>query len=323
MKEFFRFLRGELDGFYLKSLSLALIKAMRDRTAFLSRYSRMQWKTYEQCGPGESPVPSEQLHGICTVAGVFPPYAAQESLLGSLRFTLSHKVDGEEYSDRGLLVKEKESFDFYRTDKKTYTSDINTLASSERCTSLVEPGAALLGFFQEGDKVIREDGTVDTSLLFHFNGTEEEQYAEAERYFKEQKKAYSPYYGSKYLFLAEESPIVARTTDPVLLELLKAEQYVRRNGQSMASLSMFASILCPNFLFIVRVRWQEDKSYAIVYYGVDDDYIYEDKLLRTDVFKIVSGLKFKQLAFMETQIKVVRDDDGNAVSVTETHGEEQ
>lgn len=317
MKQFFRFLRGELNGFYLRALSLAPVHAGQDMMAFLNRYRRMQWKTYEQCEGSELPIMTEQLHGICTVAGVFPPYAAQESLMGSLRFTNSHIVSGKEYSERGLLDTEKESFTFVRTDDRDYVTDINTLARDSMRTSLVEPGAQLLGFFREGDKVIKEDGTVDTSLLYHFDGTEMEQYRAAEAYFSSERKAYSPYYGSKYLFLTEESPIIAMTTDSVLIEILKAAQYVRRNGQSLESLSMFARTLCPDFLFITRIEWSKEHPYALVYYGVDDEYVYEDKLLRTEVFKIVSAMKFKQLVFLEVQLRVERDGNGRVVSVEE------
>lgn len=319
MKAFFRFLRGELNGFYLSRLSSMANKAFGDRADFLNKYARMQWKTEEQCTGNEVPIPHDQMRGICTVAGVFPPYAAQDSLLGSLRFTSSHKVDGVEYSERGLLDTERESFQFVRTDGKEYTTDINTLASDSRRTSVVEPGAQLLGFFREGDPVITTEGKVNTSYLYKFDGTPEEQYAKAAEFFAAQGKAYSPYYGSKYLFLAEESPIVAMTGDSVLIEIMKAAQYVRYNGTSLASLSMFARTLCPSFLFILRIEWSKEQPYSLVYYGIDEEYSYEDKLLRGEVFKLISAWKFKQFVFMESQITVERDKDGNPVKVTEVN----
>lgn len=317
MKQFFRFLRGELNGFYITSLNNMFIRTVSRINSFLNTYSRMQWINDEQITQSEVPIPNEQMRGICTIAGVFPPYAEQDSLLGSIRLTQSHKVSNEEYSDRGLLNIASESFDFYRTDDKEYSTDINTLASTLNRTSMIDAGAELLGFFCEGDNILNSDGSINTAFLYHFDGTIEEQYAAAADFFTKKNKAYSPYYGNKYLYLSESSPVLALTNNNILVELLKAEQYVRKNGQSIKSLAMFANILCPSFLFITRIEWSVTQPYAIVYYGIDELYEVNDKLLCVDVFKIVSSTKFKQFIFLEVTIQVERDYSGKPINVKE------
>ena len=51
-------------------------------------------------------------------------------------------------------------------------------------------------------------------------------------------------------------------------------------------------------------------------YGIDEDYETTDKLLRTEVFKMIIKMKFKQYAFNEQRIAVTRDDEGNVIDVT-------
>lgn len=321
-KLFFRFMRGELNGYYLDSMNAAFNKAFSDRHDFLGKFSRMVFKTPSQVSGGEEPVTSGILHGIGTFAGVFPPWVSQDSLAGSIRFTQSFKQQQNEMSDRGLFKMDTESFEFtppsYNTNWfQSQGKGRNEYATTDKRTSLVENGAALLGFFQEGDKVIRDDGTVDTSLLITFSGSESSQYEQAERYFSGIGKAYSPFYGIKYLYLAEHSPIVASTGDDVFLELIKAMQYIRYNGANIASLCHFAEVLCPDYLFITAINWNSGMPVGIVNYGIDSDYETTDKLLRTEIFKMIVSMKFKQYTFNEINIKVVRDGDGKVVSVTE------
>lgn len=316
-KKFFRFVRGELNGYFLTQINNAFLKAFSDKETFLAQFIAMVFKRSDDVSKGEYPIPREMLHGIGTVAGVFPPMVAQDSLIGSIRFTQSHKVNGVEYSERGLLNRDTGTFNFMRTDNKEYTTDINTLANENRLTSFVEHGAKLLGFFPEDAKALTDEGEIDPSQLVHFQGTQEEQYAEAERYFKSVNKAYSPYYGLAYMYFAERSPIIARTTDDVFLELIKAMQWVRYNGVSIESLCRFAQVLCPNYLFIVDISWANGLPYGVVTYGIDEEWEINDKLMRSEVFKTVFAMKFKQYYLLETSIDVQRDDKGNPISVKE------
>lgn len=316
-KKFFRFVRGELNGYYLTAINSAFLRAFSDCEALLAKFIAMAFASADGLKPGEISIPREMLHGIGTVAGVFPPLVAQDSLIGSLRFTQSHKVNGVEYSERGLMNRDTGTFNFVRTDQREYSTDINTLANDNLLTSFVERGAKLIGFFPEDAKAITDEGEVDESRLVKFPGTQEQQYEAAEAYFRSEGKAYSPYYGLKYMYFAERSPIIARTTDDVFLELIKAMQWVRFNGVSVASLCRFAQVLCPNYLFIMDISWADGLPFGVVTYGVDDDYEINDKLMRSEVFKTVFGMKFKQYHLLETSIIVERDENGNATSVRE------
>ena len=319
-KKFFRFLRGELNGYYFQKINEMLNKGMQDNEKFLVDFSHMVFKTSEQVKTGEYPVPSTILHGLGMFAGVFPPWLTQDSLLASLRFTTSHKVQGTEVSDEGLFEESKEAFQFPDSyNSALYTHEgtgRNAWATNSLRTSLVEKEAKILGFFKEGDKIIKADGSLDISLLIVPTVPYTQWLSWAEEQSEAEHKVYYPFYGYEYLYLAEESPTTARTVDSLLIELIKAMQYVRYNGTSIKSLCEFAHILCPSFLFITGIEWNNNHNYGIVNYGIDEDYEIADKLLRTEVFKLIIRMKFKHYAFNEQSITVTRDDKGNVVDVT-------
>lgn len=319
-KRFFRFLRGELNGYYLQKINEMLNRTMQDNEEFLADFSRMAFKTSEQVKEGEYPIPSAMLHGLGTFAGVFPPYVAKDSLVGSLRFTTSHKVQGNEVSDEGLFEISTEAFSFPNSyNSALYTHENagrNALATSHLRTSLVEKEATILGFFKEGDRVIKEDGSIDMSLLVVPTVPYAQWRSWAEQQSEAQQKVYYPFYGQKYLYLAESSSVAVRIGDDIFLELIKAMQYVRYNGASVKSLCEFAHIICPSYLFITGIEWTDNHNYGIVNYGIDEDYEATDKLIRVEVFKMIIKMKFKQYVFNEQRIAVTRDDEGNVIDVT-------
>lgn len=299
-KEFFRFLRGELNGFYIKNLYESCNKFISATKSFLTDYQHMQFKTLDEVTGKETPIRSQDLEGISVFTGAFPPYVWQESLIGSVRFTSSKKVNDVEYSERGLFSPTEEVFRFVRTDEHEYNTDINILADSENRSTVVEPGRQPLGYMPEGEYVIKEDGTIDETKLLP-----------APR----PGHADAPYYGNSFLFLAEESPVLAITSDSVLVYVIRAMQWIRYNGMSIASLAKFAHIICPDFLFITSIDWDSHYAYATVSYGIDEDVEAEDKLMREQLFALLAGKKLAQFTFYKVNIQVTRDTEGHVVSV--------
>lgn len=299
-KKFFRFLRGELNGYYLTKLNDTFNKIAEDKREFLAYFKNMQFKTQDEVEGSETPVTSEVLKGISLFTGAIAPYVWQESLVGSVRFTSSKKVGGEEYSERGLYSPTDEAFTFVRTDQQEYDTDINTLANPEARSTVVENGRQPLGYFPEGEDVIKEDGTVDESLLLPAPRA---------------GHADAPYYGNDFLFLAEESPVLAITSNTVLLYLIRAMQWIRYNGMSIASLCKFAEIICPNFLFITNIDWSSNYAYGVVNYGIDENYEAEDKMMREQLFALLASKKLPQFSFNKVYIEVTRDDSGKVISV--------
>ena len=299
-KQFFRFLRGEINGYYLTRIHDSCNKMSDSIKSFLYDFGKMQFKLQTEVEGDETPITTKDIDGISMFSGVFPPYVLQDSLTGSLRFTTSKKVDGHEYSERGLYSPEDEAFTFVRTTQQEYTDDINTLANSNARSSLVDDGRAPLGYFPDDENVIKDDGTIDETKLLPSPRA---------------GHADSPYYGSAFLFFAEESPVLAITSYNVLVYVIRAMQWVRYNGMSISSLATFANIICPDFLFITKIDWDSDYAYATVNYGIDENYEAEDKLMREQLFALLAGEKIAQLSFEKVSIEVTRDESGNVTDV--------
>lgn len=300
MKAFFRFLRGELNGFYLQRLNQVNNIFSESIKSFLSYFKSMQFKTEDELNKGETAIDSNMIKGIGIIAGVFPPFVMQESLSSSLRFTGSHIVNGREYSERGLYNIEGQAFNFIRTDETKYTTDINTQATSSERSSLVEKDREPVGYFPEGENVIRDDGSLDYSKLM----------AQPRA-----NHADSPFYGDMFLYLSENYPVLAITDMKVMLYVIEAMQWVRYNGMNIASLAQFAKIICPNFLFIIDIDWSILYAHGVVEYGIDEEYEAENKLLKENLFKSLVQRKFSQLTFSQVQINVTRDENNKAVLV--------
>ena len=74
MKAFFRFLRGELNGFYVQKLNAVNNLFSDSIKTFLSHFANMQFVTEAEAKDGEVPIDNAIIKGIGVIAGAFPPY---------------------------------------------------------------------------------------------------------------------------------------------------------------------------------------------------------------------------------------------------------
>lgn len=191
-KAFFRFLRGELNGFYLKSIYNTLNESTKDTKTFLMNFNNMQFK--------EGMIDNTTLLNIGKFAGVFPINLAQTESLISLRMSDSKVVEGFEYSERGLFDKALEIFNYYHLNlnaeglfyfehtSEEETEDINNLADVNKKSSMVGD-EQLIGYVSEDVvDLIKSDGSIDMSKVTK-NPPE--------------NKAYNRIYGNQFSFLSE------------------------------------------------------------------------------------------------------------------------
>lgn len=193
-KAFFRWLRGELNGFYIRNLYDTLNKSTEDIKDFLVQFENQQFKIDE--------IEDDNLFGIGKFAGVFLPRISQSDTLSSLFMTNSKEVDGVEFSERGLFYQPLEAFKYYhlnldsygvfryrRTDSEEYDTDINTLAETNLKSSLVGNEDVRLGYVSENvTDLINPDGTINVSRLTPTPPL---------------SGAYNAVYGDKFSFLSE------------------------------------------------------------------------------------------------------------------------
>lgn len=276
-KEFFRFLRGELNGFYINSINNTLIKLTNTNKEELIKFSKQQFEADK--------MDSTTLYNLGRFAGVKLPRKPTSEAKSSLHMTDSYKVNGVEFSERGLYRINSEDFYFVHTDQSITTPDINTLASETERSSLIgdEP---VLGYIPEDARnVIDDEGRVRPEKILSEPPV---------------GKAYSNYYGDDFLFLSEGGVTYESISFSLYIELFKALQWIRYNGVSLASLVQVINVLCPEGLVLITdIRVADNKKVINVFYDYDESAMITNKEQRLALLQYIISLKFKQVRFVE------------------------
>lgn len=192
-KAFFRWLRGELNGFYITNINGAMNDSTKDIKDFLSEFKSQQFENGK--------ISDKNLYGLGKFTGIFLPRLSRAESLASLRTTESNVVDGFECSERGLFDTTLENFSFFhtkddttvfffvRTNQDDYNNDINTQATNLSRSSLVGNSDTVLGYIS----------SEDTDLFDEIGNVKPEKVLSAPPY----GVAYSEYYGDEFLMLSE------------------------------------------------------------------------------------------------------------------------
>lgn len=277
-KSFFRWLRGELNGFYITRIYDALNKGSKDISDFLSEFKSTQFELGK--------ISSKNLYGLGKFAGIFLPRISKSESSASLRTTESFTTGGTEYSERGLFNTEFESFSFFHTQKDTTSlPDINTLATPEQRSSLVGTEEVIGYISSEETFVLDDEGRVRREKVLATPPV---------------GVAYSDYYGDQFLFLSEAERTYSNLEPSLYIELFKALQWIRYNGVSIKSLVKVVSIVCPNGL--VKLGDIEPSPKGIhwyVYYTYDDTVEVNLKAQRLNLLEFIVSMKFVQIFLVE------------------------
>lgn len=276
-KAFFRFLRGELNGFYLTNINGVMNEVTTDVKQFFVEFKKMQFNLLT--------MPSQTIYNIGTFAGVYLPRLSAGEAFGAMRMTESHIVNGTERSERGLLNRETEQFNFVHTAQDDYSDDINTLADSDNRSGLVGTETAQ-GYIASSEyNVIDEDGNVIPSAVSDT---------------PPQNEAYSEFYGNEFMFLSEQTEQTKSINTALFIELYKVMQIIRYNGASIKSFADMVSIICPQGL--VRIKSIEERNDMIAFTVT---YIYDSSVQISNVqdrialLEYLTLLKFPQFMLVE------------------------
>ena len=193
-KAFFRWLRGELNGFYVTNINGALNESTKDIKDFLSEFKAQRFENGK--------IMNKSLYGLGKFAGIFLPRISKTESSTSLRMTESFVVDGFECSERGLFNTGLENFSFFHTrddtavyfafvrvNQGTYNNDINTTATNLERSSLVGNSDTVLGYIS----------SEETDLFDEIGNVKPEKVLSA----PPSGVAYSEYYGDEFLMLSE------------------------------------------------------------------------------------------------------------------------
>lgn len=276
-KALFRFLRGELNGFYLTQLNATMNVVTEDIKTLLYRLYKLKFLP--------NVMDDETIYNIGKFAGVFLPRLASSEGYGTFRMSEDAIIAGQQRSERGLFEKASESFKFMYAEDESV--DINTHATEELRSSLIGNDDSLEGYLDSREQnIITDDGEIDpTKVLPPQNPPE--------------GVAYSDFYGSKFLFLADPIIITHNIDVELFYPLYKAMQYVRYNGANIYSICKIIEGVCPKGM--VRIL---DIHKHPLYPCIEVDYKFTDieidfKTQRIATMLYVMRLKFPQVVMTE------------------------
>lgn len=271
-KALFRWLRGELNGFYLTNINGALNESTKDIKDFLSKFKTQQFEYGK--------ISNKNLYGLGKFAGIFLPRLSRAESLASLRMTDSSVVNGVECSECGLFNTEMENFSFFPE-----VDDINLLATPKLRSSMVG-NETLIGYISsEETNVLDDNGNVRRDKISATPPV---------------GVAYSDYYGDQFIFLSEAETSYSNLEPPLYIELFKALQWIRYNGVSIKSLGRITSIICPDGLVkLGRVETAPDGKHWNIYYNYDDTVNVTLKQQRLNLLEFIVNMKFVQVSLIE------------------------
>lgn len=271
-KLFFRFLRGEINGFYLTRFHNAVNVFTKDVRDFFINFRTMQFN---------NEMDSDTLFGIGKFASVFLPRYTTEEQAYAVTFSESHVVDGNEYSERGLYNTDEERFEFKHTTQEEGLPDINTLATPSLRSSLVGDEQVQGYIPSSATEVLDENGNVRMSKILPSPPSRE---------------AYSEFYGNEFLFISEGASIQYKSLNPKLyIDIYKTLQWIRYNGVSLESLLHITEVLCPDgFVKIKNIELMGDNLHFQITYEADENSAVTNKAQRLFLLEYLIRLKFKQ-----------------------------
>lgn len=276
-KEFFRFLRGELNGFYITRLNNSLNEYAKDIKSFFKDFKNQQFDLEH--------LSNETLYNLGKFASIQLPRRYTSETRSSIYMTDEHQVDNVEFSERGLYNVETEQFEFEHESEAITNPDINTLATDVRRSSLVGD-EQIQGYIAEDEvDVIDVNGNVRPEKILSV---------------PPENKAYSNFYGNQFSFLAEGNMTWENISPPLFIELFKALQWVRYNGKSLKSLVRIIELVCPRGLVVIT-NVTSSRYNVYVHYRYDASVDVTSKESRLALLEYIVNLKFKQVVLTEEE----------------------
>lgn len=278
-KKLFRFLRGELNGFYLNSIHGTLNVTSEKICNFFAEFKSQEFKAGK--------IKDDYLFGLGTFAGIFLPRVSRAESVTSLYMTDSHESEGNEYSERGLFNTEREVFEFFNLSEEEGLPDTNNFSTSTLRSSLVGDEVAIGYISSESRNVIDDDGNIRREYVLSTPPV---------------GVAYSEYYGDNFMFLSEAEKSYENLESSLYIELFEALQWVSYNGMSTSSLCKIVALVCPEGLIkLTEVQVASDGKHFNVYYIYNEDADIQLKQQRIQLLEYIIGIKFPQVVLVEQE----------------------
>lgn len=278
-RAFFRFLRGELNGFYLTNIHQACNVLSEEYKTFLADFKAQQFETGK--------ISDDTLYNLGKFAGIFLPRVSKEEGTTSIRLTESEYDESLDYefSERGLFNPSDEEFTFeQKVIDDTGLPDINTLATSSKRSSLIAEGENPSGYIADDvTDVFDENGNVLPSAI---SSTPPE------------NQAYSDFYSDKFIFLSDVVPSYENLSPDIFIELFKALQIVRYKGMNIKSIVDITDILCPEGLVTIGTVIANENYYTLTYH-INMEVSVREQQDRLSMWQYIIKIKFPQVVLSE------------------------
>lgn len=275
-KEFFRFLRGELNGFYITQINSSLNKFVQDVKEFVLEFNTQQFN---------STMNSTTLFNLGKFAGIFLPRLSSSESRTGFRLSDSNVVDGVEYSERGLFNTDTETFEYKHTNQNPDLPDINTLSTEKLRSSLI------------GDESVKGYISANETDVLDDNGLVRPEKVLAS---PPEGEAYNNFYGNNFMFLAEVITTYENLSPSLYYDLFVVLQWIRYNGASIESLCTVVKTLCPNGLVLInRIEVSSDETRLIVYYKYNENADVNLKAQRIYLLQYIVDIKFLSVVLTE------------------------
>lgn len=275
-KEFFRFLRGELNGFYITQINSALNKFVQDVKEFVLEFNTQQFN---------STMNSTTLFNLGKFAGIFLPRLSSSESRTGFRLSDSNIVDSIEYSERGLFNTDTETFEYKHTNQNPDLPDINTLSAEKLRSSLIGD-ESVKGYISANETDVLDDNGLVRSEKVLASPPEGE--------------AYNNFYGNNFMFLAEVITTYENLSPSLYYDLFVVLQWIRYNGASVESLCTVIKTLCPNGLVLInRIEVSGDETRLIVYYKYNENADVNLKAQRIYLLQYIVDIKFLSVVLTE------------------------
>lgn len=277
-KAFFRFLRGELNGYYVTRIQQVCNELSKEYKDFLVEFAGQQFE--------RGKIDATTLNNLGKFAGIFLPRVSKEEASTSIRLDES-EYDSQldyEFSERGLFRPANEDFVFeQKTLDDTGLPDINTLATTSKRSSMVEAGKQVAGYIPDDEVDIFADGVIVPSAI---------------QPIPPENQAYNDFYDNTFVFLSDSLPSYESLSPDVFLELFKALQTVRYRGMSVVALVKITNILCP--LGLVRIAGiTAGTNLWTLSYHIDMTVETGNQQDRINMWTYILKIKFPQVVLLE------------------------
>lgn len=281
-KAFFRYLRGELNGYYLTSINNVMNSFVLSVRDFFVFFNSQQFNKRQMS--------EEVIENLGKFAGVFLPYFSVGEGYGHVqRMTESEIVNGEERSERGLMERTTEDFEFVHTEQDDYDEDINTLATFDLKSSLAGEDDPVVGYLSSAESdLLDEKGNVEEDKVLSTPPV---------------GVAYSDYYGNQFLYMFDDIVSSEKLVQDVFYDMFLVMQHIRYNGASIETLCRLVSSICPDGLVkIASITKVSNVPYLIVEYIYNNEIVVPQKNQRLGTLLYVLSQKFPQVTMVEKQV---------------------